>query len=349
MGMAKTVKSPVLLVGDIDRGGVFAQLYGTIALLSEDERALVRGIIINKFRGDKTILDTGIKQLEELVGIPVVGVVPYMSVDIDDEDSQSLKSSEKSAAAIDIAVIRFPKISNYTDFSVFERMDGVSVRYVDNVQKFGAPDMVILPGTKSTMADLKYLRECGLEAVIKKYASSGKPVFGICGGYQMLGKRISDPENTEGGGSMRGMELLPIHTLFSKEKVRTRVSGKFGDVGGIFSHLSSIDFEGYEIHMGKSEAESMLCSITDTITEKTYDDGCQSGNIYGTYVHGIFDSDEIAKTIVRALANEKGIEFDEAQNMGMREYKEMQYDILEDVMRMHLDMEKIYKIMEDGV
>ena len=195
MGMAKMAKAPVLLVGDIDRGGVFAQLIGTVMLLEEEEKKMVKGLIINKFRGDKTILDPGVKMLEEKAGIPVVGVAPYLQIQVEDEDSLTERFDRKAAVGvIDIAVIRLPRISNFTDFNPFESMEGVSLRYVGSVSELKNPDLIILPGTKSTMADLARMRQNGLEAAVLKAAASGKLIFGICGGYQMLGESLSDPE-----------------------------------------------------------------------------------------------------------------------------------------------------------
>ena len=184
MGLAKLVDAPVLLVGDIDRGGVFAQLYGTMALLEPEERARIKGTIVNKFRGDKKILEPGLVTLEHLCGVPVAGVIPYVYVDIDDEDSLSTRFTRNTGRKdIDLAVIRLPRISNFTDFAPFERFENVSVRYVEKVSDLHDPDMIMLPGTKSTIADLKWLRESGLEAAILKAASAGTPIFGICGGY----------------------------------------------------------------------------------------------------------------------------------------------------------------------
>ena len=203
MGLAKLVDAPVLLAGDIDRGGVFAQLYGTVALLEPDERARICGLIINKFRGDKTILDPGVVMLEERGHVPVVGVVPYMELSIDDEDSLSSRFDRREEGLIDIAVIRYPRISNFTDLSVLEQIGQVSVRYVDSVRDLHHPDMIVLPGSKNTMADLKWMRENGLEALIKKKAQD-TIVFGICGGYQMLGMEISDPTGEEYGGTVQG-------------------------------------------------------------------------------------------------------------------------------------------------
>ena len=225
MGMAKLADAPVLLVGDIDRGGVFAQLYGTVALLEPDERARIKGTIVNKFRGDVSILEPGIKQLEDLCGVPVAGVVPYLHVDIDDEDSLTERFHTSSQRKlIDVAVIRLPRISNFTDFSPFERYENVSLRYVGKTEDLKDPDLIILPGTKSTIADLLWLRQSGLEASILKAASGGVPVFGVCGGFQMLGKRIADPNGVEAAGvtEIAGMGLLDTETVFYGERCRPR-------------------------------------------------------------------------------------------------------------------------------
>ena len=334
MGMAKMADAPVLLTGDIDRGGVFASLAGTMLLFTEEEKARVKGVIINKFRGDVDILKPGLDMLEDIIHVPVAGVVPYLHVDVDDEDSLTERlSARNNPGLIDIAVIRVPKISNFTDFNALEYMDGVTVRYVGAPGQLGDPDMIILPGTKSTMADLKWLRESGREAEVLKFASRGKPVFGICGGYQMLGQSLSDPEGVEGGGSMRGMGLLPHSTVFAGEKTRTAEEGVLSDVTGIFAGLSGARYKGYEIHMGLSEADGNIIN---------------SGNVYGTYIHGIFDSEEIASAVIRALYEAKGLDSSKVKAFDMDEYKEKQYDILADGLRKALDMELIYRIMEDS-
>ena len=258
MGMARMAKAPVLLAGDIDRGGVFAQLYGTVMLLEEEERRYIRGLLINKFRGDRTILEPGAEMIEKLCGIPVTGIIPYIQADIEDEDSLSarLNAREKEeGAALDIAVIRFPRLSNFTDFQAFSCLPGVSVRYVEKMSELSAPDLIILPGTKNTIEDLLWMRQNGLEAAVLKAASSGVPVFGICGGYQMMGRSLTDEKGTEAGApgvSVRGMGLLETATEFEKEKMRTRVTGRFGALPGIFSALSGREFSGYEIHMGRT-------------------------------------------------------------------------------------------------
>ncbi len=354
MGLAKLVSSPVLLVGDIDRGGVFAQLVGTVMLLTEEERRLVKGLIINKFRGDKTILDPGIAMLEELSGISVVGVAPYMDVDVDDEDSLAGRIEEKRGVeAIDLAVIRLPRLSNFTDFHVFECMPGVSLRYVSRPGDLGNPDLIFLPGTKNTMGDLLWLRQSGMEATISKAKERGTVIFGICGGYQMLGETLEDPDGVEAGGSLRGMGFLPMNTVFAAQKVRTQVEGSFLGLRGALSALSGLAFSGYEIHLGSSfvaDGEAgRLSRVSDTVSGEEKEDGIHLDNVYGTYVHGIFDREQVARGLVLALAEKKGITFSFSETMDYEAYRQAQYDRLAQVLREHLDMTEIYRILEEGV
>ena len=354
MGMAKLVNSPVLLVGDIDRGGVFASIAGTLMLLEEDERKMIKGTIINKFRGDVNILKPGLDMIEEITKTPVVGVVPYMELDIDDEDSLSERFNNKGTVdLIDIAVIRLPRISNFTDFNTFEYIPGVSLRYVKSVRELKDPDMIILPGTKNTMEDLKWLRESGLETQILKQAAKGKVIFGICGGYQMLGMELSDPFNVESGGTMAGMGLLPTKTVFEKEKVRTRVSGNFNEVSGILAELSYVEFEGYEIHMGQTTYdfnEEELTTIDNVNGEDIIkNDGLYKDNVYGSYIHGIFDKEEVSKAIEESLCIHKGIDYSSISTVDIEKYKEEQYDKLAEGIRNSLDMKAIYKILESGI
>lgn len=331
MGMAAMADAPVIIAGDIDRGGVFASLAGTMMLLKEEDRPRVKGVIINKFRGDVEILRPGLEMLEDIIKVPVLGVVPYMKVDVDDEDSLSSKlRSEKGVEPVDVAVIRLPRISNFTDFDPLERVEGIGVRYVSSVRELGDPDMILVPGTKNTMGDLEWMRENGLEAAVKKYASKGKPVFGICGGYQMLGRTISDPEHVEHGGAMRGMELLPIDTVFAGDKVRAAEEGTLSAVDGAFSGLSGLPYRGYEIHMGVSGAEGNIIN---------------SGNVYGTYIHGIFDREEPVKAVAEALFSMKGLDPAAVSARDADQYKQEQYDILADELRKALDMDKIYEIV----
>lgn len=344
MGMARLAKSPVLLVGDIDRGGVFAQLLGTLSLFEKDELAMVKGLVVNKFRGDRSLFNEGVKILEEKSGKPVIGVVPYIHCDIDDEDSLSEKLEQNCSGLIDIAIIRLPRISNFTDFDVFSQYDGVTVRYVSKAEQLKNPDFIIIPGTKSTLSDMKWLRESGIESAIKRCVSYGIPLFGICGGYQMLGRKISDLESVEGGGEIRGMDLLDIETVFCPEKTRTRVKGIISDCGGLFSPLAETKFEGYEIHMGKTEIHEK--SLTVLSNGKT--DGACKNNIYGSYVHGFFDSKEVSEAIIKTLFKKKGIEYS-GVSIDRKAYKETQYNLLADEVRKSIDMHLIYKILEYGV
>ena len=343
MGMARLVDAPVLLVGDIDRGGVFAQLLGTLMLLEEEELAIVKGLIINKFRGDKSILDPGIEMLEKKGGIPVTGVIPYMELSLEDEDSLTERFSHKEKGNIDLAVIRYPRISNFTDFHVFEQIEGVSVRYVTSVQELHQPDLIFLPGSKNTMGDLKWMRQNGLESAVKKL-SEGMPVFGICGGYQMLGNQIFDRDSVEEGGSIRGMELLLIETSLEKEKMRSQVQGVINTIPGIFSELSGRSYTGYEIHMGQTRYEE---DLSGNIDEKVVVTG-ERENIYGSYVHGLFDCGNIASVMVEALARKKGISMKTRTDMDYQRFKESQYDKLADTLREYLNMEEIYGMLREA-
>lgn len=356
MGMAKMANAPVLLVGDIDRGGVFAQLYGTVALLEEDERRLIKGLIINKFRGDKTILEPGVGMLEKLTQLPVLGVTPYLPVSLEDEDSLSERlegrTDTQTVSLLDLAVIRLPRISNFTDFNVFEGISGVSVRYVSAAHQLGNPDLILLPGTKNTMRDLLWMRQNGLEASVLKAHKAGSVVFGICGGYQMLGRQISDPEGVEEGGSIRGMGLLDAETVFEPEKARTRVEGRILSIDGILEPLSQTAVAGYEIHMGRTvigDGTKPFTEIENSITGERKQEGACRENVYGSYLHGIFDQEEVAVRVVRALARAKGITEEMGMEMDFASFKETQYDLLADGLRAHLDMKRIYGILEEGV
>ncbi len=402
MGLAAMVDAPVLLAGDIDRGGVFAQLYGTAALLAPEERARIKGLIINKFRGDKALLEPGIRQIEDLCRIPVLGVVPYLDVDLEDEDSLSgklcsglagngLLSEERagegllsegrsagSASAdcakrcmVDIAVIRFPRISNFTDFDAFSRLAGVTVRYVSAPRELGNPDMVVLPGTKNTIDDLLWMRQSGLEAMVLKLADRQVPVWGICGGYQMLGEEIYDEEGVESSSCrrVRGMGLLPLVTEFSQEKVRTQTEGAFGELDGCLGALSGMRISGYEIHMGRTRIsgsgraadtarlrpdrqEPEICrpmAYTAPLGEKQFlAEGWNRGNVYGAYVHGIFDEPGIGEALAGTLAARKGLDWEPEARMDYKAYREQQYDRLAQALRESLDMERLWGIMGLG-
>lgn len=360
MGLAQMVDAPVILVGDIDRGGVFAQLLGTLMLLTDKERERVKGLVINKFRGDKTLLEPGIEILKKKGKVPVIGVVPYMELEFEDEDSLTERFNKKGERLIDIAVIRYPRISNFTDFNVFERIPYVSVRYVTSVKELHRPDLIFLPGTKNTISDLKWMRQNGLEDAVKKLAGS-TPVFGICGGYQMLGMSISDPDGVEAGGSISGMELLKTVTVLGGEKKLCQNRGIINDIGGIFKNISGQAFQGYEIHMGQSFIiyEEGTLNYEEKSAPDRYkvfgDKIIITGNvpnIYGTYVHGLFDKGDIAASMIRALAGKKdfnGIDDKDMMRDDYQTFKEIQYDKLADTLREYLDMEKIYGILREAV
>ena len=309
-----------------------------MALLEEDGQKRIKGTVVNKFRGDRSILEPGIRILEELCGVPVAGVIPYTHVDIDDEDSLTERFARTTERKLlDIAVIRLPRISNFTDFAPFERYANVSLRYVERVADLHSPDMILIPGTKSTIADLKWLRESGLEAAILKAASAGTPIFGICGGYQMLGRSVSDPEQVEAAGisEISGMRLLDMDTLFLGEKVQTQTEGIFENIPGLLACLNGLAYQGYEIHMGRSiERRSAVTCM---------------GNVYGSYIHGIFDAPGVAEAILGTLCRKKGLDPARLGSFDPKAYKEAQYDKLADAVRSGLDMELVYRVLNREV
>ena len=338
MGLARLVAAPVLLAGDIDRGGVFAQLYGTVELLEPDERARICGLIINKFRGDVEILRPGLAMLEEKTRLPVVGVVPYLKVDIEDEDSLSERLQQKNAVKpLDVAIVRLPHISNFTDFMPLEQHPLLGVRYVQAARELGMPDLIILPGTKNTVNDLLWLRQCGLETAVQKLARRGTPVLGVCGGYQMLGGMLDDSAGTESGRpqTLRGLELLPTRTVFTLEKRRAQVTATAA------APFAGAALTGYEIHTGRTTVEGApFCTLADGTP-----DGCVQGSVFGTYLHGLFDSGELTEKLAALLCRRKGLEPETAAPLTMQAYREQQFDMLADGVRRALDMSAIYAAM----
>ena len=339
MKVAEMADVPVLLVADIDRGGVFAQLFGTVELLEPDERARIKGLIINKFRGDVGILRPGLAMLEEKTHLPVFGVVPYLKADIEDEDSLSDRLQVKNAVKpLDAAIVRLPHISNFTDFMPLEQHPLLGVRYVQTTRELGAPDCVILPGTKNTVDDLLWLRQCGLEAAISKLAQRGTPVLGVCGGYQMLGQTLADPEGTESGRpqTLRGLGLLPTQTTFAAEKRRTQSQATVTAEPFAGAHLT-----GYEIHTGRTTVQGApLCTLADGTPE-----GCVQGQVFGTYLHGLFDSGELTEQFAAYLCRRKGINPAAAAPISMQEYRTQQLDLLADGVRHNLDLAAVYAAM----
>ena len=401
MGLAELVDAPVLLVGDIDRGGVFAQLYGTVKLLSEERQRRIGGLIINKFRGDASLLDSGVEMLEEMTGIPVIGTVPYRPLLIDDEDSLSTRLQGTAPGLVNVGVIRFPRISNFTDIAPFEAIPGVGIRYITRPAELEDIDFLILPGSKNTIGDLRWLRGSGLADAIRKmagasddgdggdcgdcsagegvrdgeivpdsiasagdekdggrslahaehgsarHASIGIPVMGICGGYQMLGEWIHDPDGVEEGGSIEGLGLLRGETVLRKEKHRQQVTGMV-NLGGLIGRtdtLSAVRYAGYEIHMGET---SVWEGAVFSRGEDGIANGMQQGNVFGTYVHGIFDAGHIAADIAATLARRKGVTLPPAGTATFRELREQEYDKLADLVRSSLDMKAVYGMLREA-
>ena len=337
MGMAELVDAPVLLVGDIDRGGVFAQIAGTVMLLEEKERKRIAGTVINKFRGDVSILEPGLKMLEDRTDIPVLGVVPYFYLDLDEEDSLTERFHKKEKPGlVDIAVIRFPRISNFTDLAPLEAIEEVSVRYISSPADFGQPDLVILPGSKNTISDLLWMRQNGLEAKILRYSGNGGAVFGICGGYQMMGLEVRDPEGVEGNVRMLpGLGLLPVITTMQGDKVTRQVEFTFDGTEALC--------KGYEIHMGRTvPAEGSPPSPFNQLADGR-EDGYQDKQkkCLGTYIHGILDNQPFIDFLLAPYIGKLG-----QQTFDYTAFKEEQYDKLAEHVRKHINMPLLYDILE---
>jgi len=319
--MARHAKADVILVGDIDRGGVFASVYGSIALQKPEDRKLIKGIIINKFRGDMRLFDDGRRMLEELCGIPVLGVVPYYhDIYIDEEDSVSLEQKRRQLVEgkVNVAVVLLRHISNFTDFDVLERDERVNLFYTNNTADLQRADIIILPGTKATLDDLLELRRNGCAQAIQRAHRDGKTVIGICGGYQMLGLSVDDPEGFEGSvTSLPGLGLLPIHTTMTADKTTKQVSFQF----------DGKKCEGYEIHQGVSDTSEVIM---------------RKGNCIGTYIHGFLDN---APVIEHLLAGYTAVKSDATKDP--QAFKDEQYDKLAEHVRQHVDVERIYKILSD--
>jgi adenosylcobyric acid synthase len=354
MRIARLANSPVLLVGDIDRGGVFASLVGTLELLEREERDLVKGFIINKFRGDISLLGSAIDFLEERTGKPVVGVVPYFrDIRIAQEDSVYLdeRQADANPGGLEIAVIRLPHISNYDDFDPLEEA-GCTVTYVRQCSELGNPHLIILPGTKSTVADLNYLYRSGLATRILTRAGAGTPVVGICGGYQMLGQKILDPLKVESDKTaVEGLGLLDVVTEFAAEKSTRQVRAKVVADAGLLAGMAGEEISGYEIHMGQTHGDKKpgILRITETPQGPAdYHDGALNsrGTVIGTYLHGLFHNQELRQAFLHNLRRHWGLP-DGIDNP--KDTKEDQYDKLAELVRGSLKMPEIYRIMEGQV
>lgn len=352
MGMAHMVGAPVLLAGDIDPGGVFAQLYGTLGLFDDADRSMVKGLVINKFRGDPEILRPGVEDLERLTGLPVAGVIPMLKVDLDDEDSLSSRLAVRGQGqgVLDVAVIRLPRLSNFTDFNELDRHPLVGVRYVSEAFELGRPDLVILPGTKSTMADLAFVRERGLDVCIAALAAQGTPVMGVCGGYQMLGSVLRDPDGVEGGGEAAGLSLLPCETTFAGTKSLVAGSGTLSvaERSSAFAAMDGLALMGYEIHMGRTTLAAGAHADGAVTTADGRVVGCVVGNVLGTYLHGFFDAPGVVEAFARMLMARRALPYTAQASVPHDVYRQRQYDLLADGMRAALDMDLIYRIIEEG-
>ena len=357
MRVARYCQAPVLLVGDIDRGGVFASLLGTLWLMTPEDLALVKALVVNKFRGDPALFAPGIRFLKQKSGLPVAGVIPYFNdIAIAQEDSVALEQAGSNPATfkIDIAVIRLPHISNFDDFDPLSREDGIRVRYVNSVKNLGHPDLIILPGSKTTVADLDWLRESGLAGIITRLSQKGTVIIGVCGGYQMLGRFIDDPGKVESAVLRRpALGLLPITTAFLPTKETHQVKGEVISHRGLLAKTRGISFDGYEIHMGRTESDAHStgsgragdaafhlsersgkpCDVSDGYLDA-------SGRILGTYVHGLFRDKRLRRSIFKQIALSKGLRLTFKDNP-----QEDEYDKLADLVRNSLDMKLIYKIV----
>ena len=336
MGLANMLDLPVLLVGDIDLGGVFAQLLGTLEWLDDDEKARIKGLIINKFRGDVSLLNPGIKMLEDRCKKTVIGVIPYSKALIDEEDSVTRKLEEpntniETETEIIIDVIRLPHMSNFTDFTPLERVSGVSVRYIHEVPLVDS-DLIIIPGTKNTISDLSWIKKNG----IYDYLCDKRgliPVMGICGGNQMLGSSIVDPKGIETDDKSlnsicEGLHFINQTTVMSEEKTLRKVSGRIACKAGFFKCLDGTEFEGYEIHSG----------VTERITESCDD-------VFGTYVHGIFDKAEVTGALINELRMKKHLPIIDSEIFDYSNIKDIEYDKAAESVRENIDLKKLFSIM----
>lgn len=352
MGMAELSNSPVILVGDIDKGGVFASLAGTMLLLSDEEKARVKGVIINKFRGDIEILKPGLKMLEDIIKIPVLGVVPYTRLNIEEEDSvvDRMTNFASKGGDVVVSVIMLRHMSNFTDFNAFDTIDGVNLRYITKVEDIKNSDLVIIPGSKNTIDDMLYLRESGFENAIIKHYKNGGMVFGICGGYQMLGQKISDPLLTESSlENTYGIGLLDIETTMQAEKVTTLTTAIIHSDNETFQGIVNDTVEGYEIHMGNTSISENAIPFMVT-SEKKDVIGVRSkdGKVFGTYLHGVFDNMTFTNHLINKIRVDKGLDVITTEHKSYKEIKDKEYDKLAEVLRQSLDMNAIYKIIEEG-
>ncbi len=346
MAVARYAQAPVCLIGDIEKGGVFAQLYGTWALLNNEERKLLCGFIINKFRGDSTILEPGLREIEQLTSIPILGVVPYSRFRLDDEDSQTEKIESPPMCSktkdIQIGIIRLPHISNFNDFDPLDCEPDVETRYLYPDENLDGFDVIILPGSKNTIHDLRWLENHGFQSSLEKFIARGGVVFGICGGYQMLGESIADPNQIESQeGKVRGLSLIPLETVLEREKV-LRV------VNGWVASSDQVKVKGYEIHMGRSR---LLQSIHPLFVvycgNRIEHEGVViNGKIYGTYLHGLFEEWSFRRYFLNAIRKQKGLFPIVTIIHSWQEIVEIELDRLANLIDMTIDIDRIERASE---
>ncbi len=350
MSMAESADAPVILVGDINPGGVFASLLGTVMLLTDEERARVKGVIINKFRGDVKILEPGLKMLEERIHIPVIGVVPWMDVELEDEDSVTERFERSSGEGdLDVAVVKLRHISNFTDFQSLALQSGVKVRYAATAKELEGADLIVLPGTKNTIEDLIDLRNRGMDAAIVRHARNGGMVIGVCGGYQMLGRVLHDPDHVESRvPELSGLDLLDMEVTFAKDKHTAQASGTVCAAEGWLSASNGLTVDGYEIHAGHNrpgEAAVPWLRIGERI------DGVMNanGNVLGSYLHGLFDDGQLFAAIAAHIRAQKGISGKTAAPVSFEEFREREFDRIADIVRSGVDMDMVYRIVRGEV
>ena len=350
MRVARYAEAPVILVGDIDRGGVFASLLGTVALLEPEERALIRALVINKFRGDPSLLDSGLEVLKRRTGVPTVGVLPFFTdVTLPEEDSVGLENipatQPVTEAALDVAVIRLPHIANFDDFDPLRREPGVRLRYVDSPGRMGSPDLIVIPGSKTTVADLEWMRQRGLDQSVSAARRAGRPVVGLCGGYQMLGHSILDPERVESNRPQtEGLGLLPVKTVFESKKATFQVKADIVSERGLMAGSQGSSISGYEIHMGRTSGSGSVPFRIRERSGKPADapEGAldSQGLTLGTYLHGLFHNHGFRRGLLLHLAAEKNISLP----AGALQDMEREYDRLADLVSRHLDMDAVHTI-----
>ncbi|HTA75814.1 MAG TPA: cobyric acid synthase [bacterium] len=350
MFAAKEADAPVLLVGDIDRGGVFASLIGTLDLLSAEDRARVKGLIINKFRGNLEILKPGVTFIEDKSKLPVLGVLPYLSgLAIAEEDAVALDEPRENAvgAQLKVVVIKFPRISNFDDFQPLEREKAVNLKWIEKPSQAEGADLVILPGTKATVADLQWLRAQGFESLLRQRAEEGLPLLGICGGYQMLGQAIEDPDQVESTEKLiSGLGLLPVVTRFEKEKITSQINGEVKGENFFMEGQAGSSFKSYEIHMGRVERSAgarALFQLQERNGQKVSEtEGVLQGSVAGTLQHGLFENHSFRQGLLTALGKRKNLSLSSDDQS-----KEAEYDRLAQMVRDHLDTKFLDRLVLD--